>query len=267
MRPVTPILLIGAGRLGGALVRGWLATKAFEASELIIVDPRAGPEAIEAAGQGAVLNPGGDALKAARTVVLAVKPQLWRGVTEGLVDKLDLEAVVVSVVAGVRTADLAAVFGSRAIARTLPSTAVAIGQGSAAVYAKSGDALAVAHSVLDPVATAVDLDDEELMDAGIGISGSAPGFFYAFVEALEAAGVAQGLSPEAARGLARSGIAGAAALMTETGEEPSELRAAVTSPAGTTQAGLDVLMADGGLTDLLKGAAAAAARRAKELGS
>ncbi len=114
--------------------------------------------------------------------------------------------------------------------------------------------------------TAVVTADEELLHAATGVSGSAPAYLYAFVEALEAAGAAAGLPSEDASRLARSTITGAAALLARSGEEPAELRKQVTSPGGTTQAALEVLLGQGGLPDLLRDAVAAAARRSKELG-
>lgn len=263
----SPILLLGAGRLGGALVDGWTATKAFRPADLIIVDPQPGPQARAVAEDGARLNPPQADLRDAHTVVLAVKPQYWREAALALEPHLRPDAVIVSVAAGVSVADLAEAFGGRAVSRTIPTTAVAIGKGAAAIFAADARGRAAAHAVLDPVATTADLTDEDEMNTVIGISGSAPGFLYAFIEALEAAGVAQGLEPEVCAALARATIAGAAALMTESGEGPAELRRQVVSPGGTTQAGLDVLNAPGGMTDLLREAVDAAARRARELGA
>ena len=117
-----------------------------------------------------------------------------------------------------------------------------------------------------PVGAVVDLADEDLMHAATAVSGSAPAYLYAFVEALEAAGESLGLPPAAARELARATIAGAAALMAESGEEAAELRRQVTSPGGTTEAALKVLMGERGLGPLLKEAAAAAEQRSRELG-
>lgn len=110
------------------------------------------------------------------------------------------------------------------------------------------------------------IDDEDQMHAATAVSGSAPAYLYAFVEALEAAGAAAGLSAASAQRLARATISGAAALLAESGEEPAELRRQVTSPGGTTQAALEVLMGSQGLGPLLETAVAAAARRSRELG-
>jgi pyrroline-5-carboxylate reductase len=112
----------------------------------------------------------------------------------------------------------------------------------------------------------VDIAEEDLMHAATAVSGSAPAYLYAFLEALEAAGVDAGLTPEAASRLARSTITGAAALLAKGGEDPAELRRQVTSPGGVTQAALEVLMAEAGFPGLMRAAAAAAIRRSKELG-
>jgi pyrroline-5-carboxylate reductase len=109
----TPILLLGAGRMGGALVEGWSRTGAFAQADLILCDPHPGPAALAAAEAGAQLNPIDNALAAARTVVLAVKPQMWRVAAAAFADKLAPDAVIVSIAAGVRTADIAAALGGR----------------------------------------------------------------------------------------------------------------------------------------------------------
>jgi len=261
-----PILLLGAGRMGGALIEGWRAAGAFQPSDLIIREPHPG-EAIQAlAAHGARLNPADTMLAQAQTVLLAVKPQTWRDAALTVVPHLSPGAVIVSVAAGVCAADISQAFGGRAVARVMPTTAVAIGQGTTSIYADAPLARARAHALFAPVGTVVDLADEELLHAATGVSGSAPAYLYAFVEALEAAGAAAGLPADDARRLARATIAGAAALMARSGEEPAELRRQVTSPGGTTQAALDILLGEGGLSPLLRDAVAAAARRSKELG-
>ncbi len=148
----------------------------------------------------------------------------------------------------------------------MPTTAVAIGRGTASVHAIDPAARAAAHALFGPVATVVDLDSEELLHAATAVSGSAPAYLYAFVEALEAAGAGVGLDPAASAKLARATIIGAAALMEAGGEEPAELRKQVTSPGGTTAAALAVLMGQGGFGDLLPKALDAAVARSKELG-
>jgi pyrroline-5-carboxylate reductase len=132
--------------------------------------------------------------------------------------------------------DIAAAFGGRRTARVMPTTAVAIGKGVASIYAPDEEAHARAHALFKPVASVVDLSQESQMHAATAVSGSAPAYLYAFIEALEAAGTRQGLSEKASRRLARATIAGASALLELSGEEPAELRRQVTSPGGTTQA-------------------------------
>lgn len=259
---MTPILLLGAGRMGGALIEGWRRTGAFSPADLMVRDPAATAEAFP----GAVVNPPVEALSAAKTVLLAVKPQIWREAAAEIAPHLAPDAVIVSIAAGVRAADISQAFSGRQVARVMPTTAVAIGQGAASLHAEAPQALAAAKALFAPVAATVELADEQLMHAATAVSGSAPAYLYAFVEALEAAGAGQGLTPQDSARLARATIAGAAALMAQGDEEPAQLRQQVTSPGGTTAAALAVLMGEGGFGDLLPKALAAAAQRSRELG-
>lgn len=264
---ITPILMLGAGRMGGAMVEGWLRGGAFAAGDLMIRDPQPGPAARAAEAAGAVLNPPDAELARAATVVLAVKPQLWREVAAETAAWLGSGAVIVSIAAGVKSLDIAKAFGGRPVARVMPTTAAAIGQGTASLFADDPAALARAHALFEPLGAVVDLNDEAMMHAATAVSGSAPAYLYAFIEALEAAGAAAGLSPKDAQRLARSTLTGAAALLASSGEDPAELRRQVTSPGGTTQAALEVLLAEEGLPRLLRDAVAAAVRRSRELGA
>ena len=263
---MTPILLIGAGRMGGAMVQGWMRRKTFPASELMIYDPEPGTQARTAIGQGASQVALGGAFTTARTVVLAVKPQVWRRVAGDIGPFVPPDAVVLSVVAGVRLAQLAKAFPRQPAVRVMPITGVATGTGVATLVAKDAGALARARALFDPIATTVVLEDEGLMDAATAVSGSAPAYLYAFVEALEAAGARAGLPPDTARTLARATIASAAGLMADSGEDPAELRRQVTSPNGVTLAALEVLMADDGFGPLLDRAVQAAIARSREIG-
>jgi pyrroline-5-carboxylate reductase len=264
---ITPILMLGCGRMGGAMVEGWLRAGAFQAADLMIRDPQPGPAALAAQAAGAVLNPDDSELARANTVVLAVKPQLWREAAAEASPWLGSGAVIVSIAAGVRAQDIVQEFGGRCVARVMPTTAAAIGQGTASLFADDPAALARAHALFEPLGAVVDLNDEALMHPATAVSGSAPAYLYAFIEALEAAGVAAGLSAKEAARLARSTLTGAAALLAQGGEDPADLRRQVTSPGGTTEAALKVLMGEGGLEPLLKDAVAAAVRRSKELGA
>lgn len=260
-----PILMLGAGRLGGALIEGWRLAGAFAPAELLIREPHPNPTVERAVAEGARLNPPDGDLAQARTVLLAVKPQTWREAAAQIAPHVSPDAVVVSVAAGVRADDIASAFGRR-VARVMPTTASAIGQGTTSIYAADPEARARAHALFAPVGAVVDLAEEELLHAATAVSGSAPAYLYAFVEALEAAGAKAGLPAADSARLARATIAGAAALMARSGEEPAELRRQVTSPGGTTQAALEVLMGEGGFGPLLEQAVAAAARRSRELG-
>lgn len=262
MSDMTPILLLGAGRMGGALIAGWSQAGAFRETDVIAVEPHPS-DALKASGVR--LNPPEAELARAKTVVLAVKPQVWREAAAQYAAHLAPDAVIVSIAAGVGADDIAQAFGGRRVARIMPTTAVAIRQGAASVYAADAEAKARAHALFEPVATVVDLADENLMHAATGVSGSAPAYLYAFIEALEAAGASAGLAPDAAKVLARATISGAAALLAESGEDPAELRRQVTSPGGTTAEALEVLMGEGGLGPLLRDAVAACVRRSREL--
>ena len=202
----TPILLLGAGRMGGALIRGWSRVGAYAPADLIIKDPHPSDEARAAEAAGARLNPGDEALAEARTLLLAVKPQTWREAAAAIAPRLHADAVIVSIAAGVRGADITQAFGGRRAARVMPTTGVAIAKGVASIFAEDASARAAAHALFDPVATTADIEDEAQMDAAVGVSGSAPAYLYAFIEALEAAGERQGLAAETARTLARATI-------------------------------------------------------------
>jgi len=256
------ILMLGAGRMGGALLKGWALKDAIDPSFVIVRDPHVGPEV---AASGAAVNPRDQAYKAVGVVLLAVKPQMWREAVAALPPLSD-DVVVVSIAAGVKAADIAAAFNGARVARVMPTTGVGIGKGVASIYSADSGARNLAHTLFDPVATVVDLPSEDLMDVATAVSGSAPAYLYAFIEALEAAGAAHGLAPAAAQRLARATVTSAAALLDLEGGEPAELRRQVTSPGGTTEAALKVLLGEGGFPQLLDRAVAAAIARAKALG-
>ena len=200
---MTPILVLGAGRMGGALIKGWRKAGVFPSRDLIIREPYSNPLVEAEARAGARVNPPDAVLGEAETVLLCVKPQVWRETAAQVSDLLAADAVIVSVAAGVTSQALSAGFGGRRVARVMPTTAAAIGQGTASIHAADAQARARAHALLDPVATTADLDDEGLMHAATAVSGSAPAYLYAFIEALEAGGVAAGLSPQVSADLAR----------------------------------------------------------------
>ncbi|MDP1874989.1 pyrroline-5-carboxylate reductase [Phenylobacterium sp.] len=262
-----PLLMLGAGRMGGALISGWRLAGFMIPQDLMIRDPHPGDEARLAIAQGALHDPDAQTMGRAAIVLLATKPQLWREAAAEVNAALSPDAVIVSIAAGVSSADISRAFGGRPVARIMPTTAAAIGQGTASLYAADPRAAEIARRLFSAVGAVVELEDESLMHAATAVSGSAPAYLYAFVEALEAAGAGAGLSPDAARTLARATISGAAALLAQSGAEPAELRQQVTSPGGTTQAALEVLMGPDGLGQLLARAVDAAADRSRVLGA
>jgi pyrroline-5-carboxylate reductase len=263
---MTPVLFLGAGRMGAAIASGLADAGALRTDDLILIEPQPGPEVSALARRGARLNPGRDVLAEARTVVLAVKPQMWRAVADSYAPHLAGDALIVSIAAGVRADTLAAAFGGRRVARVMPTTAVSVGKGTASIWAAEARDRAAARALFAPLAHVVDLADEDLMDAATAVSGSGPAYVYALVEAMAAAGVAAGLAPDASAELARATVIGAAALMEQSPETPEALRIQVTSPGGTTAAALHVLQGAAGLGPLMTEAVAAAVARARALG-
>ncbi len=244
------------------MLDGWRKTNAFAPTDLLVITRHPG-EALLASGVR--VAPDDAQIGSAKTVLLAVKPQAWRDAAKSIESKLAADAVIVSVAAGVKTQAISQGFGGRRTARAMPTTACAIARGTASLFAADAEALARAHALFDPVATVVELSSEDEMHAATGVSGSAPAYLYAFIEALEAAGVTAGLTPAQASKLARSTITGAAALLAETGGEPADLRRQVASPGGTTEAALNVLLSHNGLPPLMRETVAQCIRRSKEL--
>lgn len=256
-----PVVLLGCGRLGSAIVEGWLKTGAVAPSDLIILTPSDKPVAERARALGARVNPPVEALAAARVLVLAVKPAMWRAALTPLTAHLGAHTRLVSVMAGVSAADIADVSG-RPVARVMPTTAVAQARGVAALWSSDPEAGEAARRLFSPMADVVDLEAERQIDVATAVAGSAPAFIYAFAQALADAGEAEGLSPEAARRLARGALRSAGAGV-ETDETLEALIARIASPGGTTRAGLDALSASGDLEHAAASAVTAAVQRAR----
>jgi pyrroline-5-carboxylate reductase len=266
---MTPILLIGPGRMGGALIQGWRAAGAFQASDLIIRDPHVDA----AAFAGARVNPPLEALSTAKTVLLAVKPQTLPEILPEYRRYADRGALIISIAAG-RTIDfLRGHLGADArIVRCMPNTPAAIGEGitgATAAVTVDADARELAARLLSPVGEVIWFEDEAKLDAVTALSGSGPAYVFYLIECMAAAGAELGLPDDIAARLARQTVIGAANLAkVEYKVPPNILREAVTSPNGTTAAALAVLMQDGqGLKELMQKALRAAEARAKELNS
>lgn len=258
------VVLVGCGRLGSAILEGWLTTGAVPAEKLIVLTPSPKPTAERALAAGARINPPLQALNAAGVVVLAVKPAKWREALDPLKAHLSADGVLLSVMAGVRSADLAAAAPGWSVVRLMPTTAVAQAQGVAALWAADATARRTAEALFNPIAELVTLETETQLDVATAVAGSAPAFIHAFVQALARTGASEGLSEEAATVLARGALRSAAAGI-ETGQTLDALIARIASPGGTTRAGLDALTA-AGLEEVAKAAVTAATQRARDLG-
>ncbi len=263
-RETGPVVVLGCGRLGSAIVEGWLLTGAVDPAELIILTPSSKPVAERARSRGARVNPPLEGLSEARALVVAVKPAMWRSASAPIVLALASDTTVVSVMAGVRAADLSAVFEGRPVARVMPTTAVARGQGVAAIHADDHAALTLARSLFAALADVVHLNDEALMDAATAVAGSGPAYLHAFTKALAKAAEAAGLTSDIPLRLAR-GAARSAAASAQGAETLDDLISQVASPGGTTQAGLAALNAEGRLDAAVGDAVIAALARARQL--
>lgn len=262
------ILLLGAGRMGAALLNGWLVDKSFSSIHVVEPEPSKAVRAL-AAKEKITLAPQFNKKAKLRAAVIALKPQVLKNETSVLRDLDASSALVVSIAAGITTNFLRQALGPKAaVVRTVPNTPGAIGRGITALYAPPGtakSARALAQSLMAPLGDTLWFDNEAAMDAVTALSGSGPAYVFLLAEALTKAGIAQGLAPVVAARLARATIMGAGALLDADPRPPEELRRDVTSPAGTTEAALKVLLGKDGLEDLMARAVAAAARRSQEL--
>lgn len=262
------LVLLGCGKMGGAMLDGWLAG-GLPPSCVTVLEPRPGPRLMALADDGLRLN--SPLSSDAAVAVLAVKPQMMGEALPALVALGGGTTLFVSVAAGTPISSFESLLGSATpIVRAMPNTPAAIGRGITALIgnAAAGEpAMVLAESLLGAVGATVRLDDEADMDAVTAVSGSGPAYVFLLIEALAAAGEAQGLDPALALQLARATVAGAGALAESTDRPPGQLRVDVTSPNGTTAAALDILMQpEGGLPLLVAQAVAAAAERSRVLG-
>lgn len=258
-----PLLLVGAGNMGGALMAGWLSA-GLKASGLVVVDP-ALPDVA-----GATVVASADALKGitAATVIIAVKPQMMDVVLPSLKGVVNGDSLIISIAAGTPIARFEAELGEVPAVRAMPNTPAAIGKGITGLAANarcSDDNKAQAEMLLGAVGETLWVDSEALIDVVTATSGSGPAYVFYLVESLAAASVAAGMEEDAAMQLARSTIIGAAGLLEASDDSARELRRNVTSPNGTTAAALDVLMAEDGMARSLRRAVRAAKDRAGEL--
>lgn len=263
------ICLVGAGKMGGAMLEGWLAAGTVPAGSAVI-EPYPSAALKDRAGRGEIrLNPSTENLPPPELLVLGIKPQSLEGAAPAIRHLAGPETLLVSILAGKTVGDLAAAFPEvRAVVRAMPNLPASIGRGAIGIYANpaaTGRHRAVAAALLSANGVVEWVDREELIDAVTALSGSGPAYLFHLVEAMAEAGAAAGLPAGLAARLAQATVIGAAALLDGSGLPPAELRENVTSPAGTTAAALAVLMAPDGLGALMTRTVAAAKRRAGEL--
>ncbi|MGF1552608.1 MAG: pyrroline-5-carboxylate reductase [Paracoccaceae bacterium] len=259
------LTLLGCGKMGGAMLEGWLAA-GLAPERVTVIDPAPGERLQALARDGLVLNP--ETPERPDVLVLAVMPQMMAYAAPAVAGFGGAGTLVISIAAGTPLSRFEAIFGAAApVVRAMPNTPAAVGRGASAIVANEAagaDGLDRAEALLSVVGTVVRLDAETQMDAVTALSGSGPAYVFHLIEALAAAGEAEGLAPDLAERLARATVTGAGALADASAEDAATLRTNVTSPSGTTAAGLDVLRAE--LGDLMRRTVAAAAERSRALG-
>lgn len=268
MTVTTPLLLIGHGKMGGALLNGWLAS-GIDPKGIHIVSPsqvlgqnNQGCQTYNAADQlPADLNPA--------VTILAIKPQMMDSVLPDYVSRTQ-GSLLISIAAGKDIAYFQNLFGAEAkIVRVMPNTPSAVGRGISSLIAAPSVApedQKLAKNLMEAVGTAIWLDSESQMNAATAVAGSGPAYVFHLIEAMAAAGIAHGLSPALAHELARVTVCGAGELAWQSQENAAKLRQNVTSPGGVTAEALRVLMRDeDGLSTLMTEAVAANIRRSEEL--
>jgi len=260
------IALAGAGKMGGAMLSGWLA-QGLDAARVVVIEPAPSPEISALAKQGVRLNPSAEDAGPIAALVIAVKPQSFREAGASLKPFTGSSTLVVSIMAGTTIASIEQAYGG-SVVRAMPNTPAAIGRGiTVAVAAKKVSAAqrSVADALLGAIGSVEWVEDEGLMDAVTAVSGSGPAYVFLLAEELARAGVEAGLPAELATKLARETVAGSGELLHRSDLPSATLRQNVTSPGGTTAAALEVLMGSDGMQQLMIRAIAAATKRSKEL--
>jgi pyrroline-5-carboxylate reductase len=260
------IVLAGAGKMGGAMLSGWLA-QGLDAARVAVIEPHPSEDIRAYLARGARLNPSPQDSGTVAAFVVALKPQAFREAGPALKPYVGATTLVVSIMAGTTIASLAEVLDGHVV-RAMPNTPAAIGRGiTVAVAAKdvSDAQRTTADGLLRATGSVEWVTDEGLMDAVTAVSGSGPAYVFLLAEELARAGVAAGLPEALATKLARETVAGSGELLHRSDLAAATLRQNVTSPGGTTAAALEVLMGKDGVQSLLTRAVAAATKRSKEL--
>jgi pyrroline-5-carboxylate reductase len=259
------LLLVGAGKMGGAMLEGWLAL-GLDPRKVAIREPQPSPDIAAMTDRGVRLNPA--AVDDAAVILLAVKPQVAAAVVPPLRACVKPDTVAVSVMAGKTLGFLQDALGDAAIVRSIPNTPAAIGRGITVAVPNAKvrpQQRALADTLLSATGAVEWVTDESLIDAATAVSGSGPAYVFLLAESLARAGAAAGLPADLAARLARATVAGSGELLHRSPLDAATLRQNVTSPNGTTAAALAILMAADGLDPLMEQAIAAATRRSREL--
>jgi pyrroline-5-carboxylate reductase len=261
------LVLAGAGKMGGTLLRAWL-DRGYDPRKISVIEPRPSREVFELAeSRGFALGPPS---RPPQVLVLAMKPQNLDEAAAGLAPFANRDTLVVSILAGKSIANVAARLPhATAIVRAMPNLAAAVGRGMAVLAANAAatpDQRATAEALFAATGRVEWAASEELIDAAAAVSGSGPAYVFYLAEALARAGAALGLPGEIAARLARATVEGAGELLFQSPESTvAELRENVASRGGTTAAALEILMAQDGLTPLIERAVKAAKQRATAL--
>lgn len=263
------LCLVGAGNMGGALLAGWLAAGRAP-DTMTVIDPKLSPAMADLMAAHGVRHVA-DAGEAERPdiIVVAVKPQMMDAVLPTLAPLVDGDNLLVSVAAGTTIAKLAKPFAaSPRVVRTMPNTPSMVGRGITVCVANdgvSGEQKTWVSDLMAAVGAVEWVDEEGLIDAVTGVSGSGPAYIFHMVEAMAAAGQAAGLPADLALTLARATVEGGGELLHRSDDSAATLRENVTSPNGTTAAALEVLMGEDGLSALMTKAVGAATERSRAL--
>ncbi|MDP6874450.1 MAG: pyrroline-5-carboxylate reductase [Alphaproteobacteria bacterium] len=267
-----PVLLVGCGKMGGALLGGWL-DQGIAADQVVVVEPALDAER-SAVPDGVAVLADADGIAAdlaPAVVIFAVKPQVMGDVVPSYSRFVAAGAVFLSIAAGTPISFFEANLGDgAAVVRVMPNTPAAVRRGMSVLCANAHASAAqreLCGGLMAAVGDTAWLDDEGLMDAVTAVSGSGPAYVFHLIECLAQAGVEVGLDAELSARLALQTVAGSGELARLSDDDAAQLRVNVTSPGGTTQAALEVLMADGGLQPLMTAAVKAAEKRGRELGA
>jgi pyrroline-5-carboxylate reductase len=260
------VVLAGAGKMGGAMLSGWLA-RGLDPTRAAVIEPHPSEEISAMTATGVRLNPSPRDVGTVAALVVALKPQTFPDAVATLKSFTGSSTLVVSIMAGITIASISESCGG-SVVRAMPNTPAAIGRGiTVAVAARNVAAVQreTADALLRATGSVEWIEDEGLMDAVTAVSGSGPAYVFLLAEELARAGVEAGLPVELATRLARETVAGSGELLRRSELGSATLRQNVTSPGGTTAAALEVLMGPDGMQSLLTRAVAAATRRSREL--